>query len=693
MRRGKGELSFFLGWRRFLHVFLAAVLLCVLFISFEVPKLLNWSLAPISGDFADESSSQLLEARRVTTVHREPDSTSSATSLRTHLQQAHNRLSRVAHISDPDLARFALSHDALRARHTWKRSSVRNSIREYGRIPRHIKEMRNGTHVPSALEKMASEAWQTGFHVWSDMHDNTSSLGNRSARAIRQDACQHSIFMSQQELQRHDNVAMLPCGLMLGSSITVVGTPLPAHLERLSKGYRGKDRALTAMVSQFIVELQGLKVVDNEDPPRILHVNPRLRGDWSGKSIFEVNTCYRGQWGTAQRCNGMESHNEDDTVDGLLRCEKWILEEERSSKETKSTSWLDRIMGITDKPSVEWRYPFVENQSFVFTIRAGWEGYHMSVDGRHIASSIYRTGFTLEEATGLAVKGDIQVHSVVATSLPMSHPNFSPEATLEMHDKWKAPSVSRGSIDFFIGILSSSNHFAERMAIRKTWLQSKLIRNSKVMARFFVALHASLDVDMQLKKEAEFYGDLIIVPFVDRYELLVLKTVAICEYAIRNTTAKYIMKCDDDNFVRVQTVVEEVKATGHEHGLYMGNINLDHKPLRAGKWAVTFEEWPEEDYPPYANGPGYIITRDIATFIVSEHKNNTLRLFKMEDVSMGMWVVQYNLWHQVHYQHSWKFCQFGCIEDYYTAHYQSPRQMFCMWEKLLQGKAECCNVR
>ena len=49
------------------------------------------------------------------------------------------------------------------------------------------------------------------------------------------------------------------------------------------------------------------------------------------------------------------------------------------------------------------------------------------------------------------------------------------------------------------------------------------------------------------------------------------------------------MKCDDDNFVRVETVVNEVKATGHEHGLYMGNINLDHKPLRTGKWAVTFE--------------------------------------------------------------------------------------------------------
>lgn len=687
MRRSKGDSLIFFRRRRFFHTFLAALLLCLLFFYSEVPKLLSWSLESIS-----EAEPDIYGARREGFVGREPDTTLKASNLHTGVQDSNYRMTKV-YPSDLNSAQTTSSNYVLRSRHTWKRSSDRNSVREYGRIPRQIKEMQNGTHIPSALEKMASEAWQAGFHVWSDMHHNTTNIKNHSTRVTIHDTCPHSIFLSQQDLQKHGNKAMLPCGLMLGSSITVVGKPLPAHLERLSKPYRViRDGPLTAMVSQFVVELEGLKVSDNEDPPRVLHVNPRLKGDWSGKSIFEVNTCYRGQWGTAQRCNGIESQYDDETVDGLLRCEKWRHEDERSLKETKSSSWLDRLMGITDKPSMEWRYPFVENQSFVFTIRAGWEGYHMSVDGRHIASSPYRMGFSLEEATSLAVKGDIQVHSVLATFLPLAHPSFSPEAALEFDDKWKSLRPPK-SVDFFIGILSASNHFAERMAIRKTWMQSNLIKTSKVMARFFVALHASLDVDLQLKKEADYFGDIVIVPFVDRYELLVLKTVAICEYAMRNTTAKYIMKCDDDNFVRVETVVEEVKGSGHQKGLYMGNINLDHKPLRAGKWAVTFEEWPEEDYPPYANGPGYIITRDIASFIVSEHKNNTLRLFKMEDVSMGMWVVQYNTLHKVQYQHSWRFCQFGCIEDYYTAHYQSPRQMFCMWEKLLQGKAQCCNTR
>lgn len=71
-----------------------------------------------------------------------------------------------------------------------------------------------------------------------------------------------------------------------------------------------------------------------------------------------------------------------------------------------------------------------------------------------------------------------------------------------------------------------------------------------------------------------------------------------------------------------------------------------------------------------------------------------VQLFKMEDVSMGMWVEQFNSTRAVEYVHNLKFCQFGCVEEYYTAHYQSPRQMTCMWEKLQhQGKPLCCNMR
>jgi hypothetical protein len=156
-------------------------------------------------------------------------------------------------------------------------------------------------------------------------------------------------------------------------------------------------------------------------------------------------------------------------------------------------------------------------------------------------------------------------------------------------------------------------------------------------------------------------------------------------------TAKYIMKTDDDTFVRVDKVLAEIKATSVGQGLYMGSMNEFHRPLRTGKWAVTFEEWPERIYPTYANGPGYILSKDIAQYIVSQSKANTLRLFKMEDVSVGLWVGQYGREKHVQYENSARFSQAGCVSDYLTAHYQSPRQMMCLWDTLLTtGVAKCC---
>uniref|UniRef100_A0A0A9EJ34 Hexosyltransferase n=1 Tax=Arundo donax TaxID=35708 RepID=A0A0A9EJ34_ARUDO len=230
------------------------------------------------------------------------------------------------------------------------------------------------------------------------------------------------------------------------------------------------------------------------------------------------------------------------------------------------------------------------------------------------------------------------------------------------------------------------------MGVRKTWM-SAVRKSSNVVARFFVALHGRKEVNVELKKEAEFFRDIVFLPFLDNYDLVVLKTLAICEYGVHVVSAKYIMKCDDDTFIRLDSVVTEIKKVPSGRSLYIGNINVQHRPLRHGKWAVTYEEWPEEVYPAYANGPGYVISSNIADFIVSEFTKRKLRLFKMEDVSMGLWVEQFNRTRAVEYVHSAKFCQFGCIDHYYTAHYQSPRLMLCMWQKLLEGRPECCNVK
>jgi hypothetical protein len=41
---------------------------------------------------------------------------------------------------------------------------------------------------------------------------------------------------------------------------------------------------------------------------------------------------------------------------------------------------------------------------------------------------------------------------------------------------------------------------------------------------------------------------------------------------------------------------------------------------------LTSQEWPEEVYPAYANGPGYVISSDIAKFIMTEFTKQDLRV-------------------------------------------------------------------
>uniref|UniRef100_A0A804MW72 Hexosyltransferase n=2 Tax=Zea mays TaxID=4577 RepID=A0A804MW72_MAIZE len=385
-----------------------------------------------------------------------------------------------------------------------------------------------------------------------------------------------------------------------------------------------------------------------------------------------------------------------DPLDGLVKCEKWIRDDDDRLEKSKTTSktawWLNRLIGQKEEVNFGWPFPFVEGRLFVLTLSAGLEGYHVSVDGRHVTSFPYRTGFVLEDATGLSLNGDLDVHSVIAGSLPTTHPSFAPHNYLEFSNVWQAPLLPDEPVEIFIGILSAANHFAERMGVRKTWM-SAVHKSPNMVARFFVALHGRMEVNAELKKEAEFFRDIVFVPFLDNYDLVVMKTLAICEYGVHVVSAKYVMKCDDDTFVRLDSVVTEIKKVPGGRSLYMGSMNIQHKPLRHGKWAVTYEEWPQEVYPLYANGPGYVISSDIADFIMSEFMKQKLMLFKMEDVSLGVWVEQFNKTRPVEYVHSDKFCPNGCVPDYYTAHYQSPRLMLCMWQKLLEGRPDCCNAR
>ncbi|KAM0009187.1 putative galectin, carbohydrate recognition domain-containing protein [Helianthus debilis subsp. tardiflorus] len=149
----------------------------------------------------------------------------------------------------------------------------------YGRLTGNIVRQRQRNQVMSGLEKMADEAWKLGLKAWEKVRTYDAKKTELSSILEgKQEQCPPWVSIRGDELTKGDRMMFLTCGLAAGSSVTVVGTPRVAHNEYVPELARTRAGNPVVLVSQFKVKLQGLKSVVAEDPLKILHLNPRLRG-------------------------------------------------------------------------------------------------------------------------------------------------------------------------------------------------------------------------------------------------------------------------------------------------------------------------------------------------------------------------------------------------------------------------------
>ncbi|EPS61312.1 hypothetical protein M569_13484, partial [Genlisea aurea] len=213
----------------------------------------------------------------------------------------------------------------------------------------------------------------------------------------------------------------------------------------------------------------------------------------------------------------------------------------------------------------------------------------------------------------------------------------------------------------------------------------------------YLSQHKNQLVNEELWNEATTYRDVQLMPFVDYYSLITLKTIAICIFGTQVVSSMYIMKTDDDAFVRIDEILNSLTKTGVTRGLLYGLINSDSQPHRdtGSKWYISPEEWPDEKYPPWANGPGYVVSNDIAAMVSKQHKRGRLKIFKLEDVAMGMWIADMKRRKkgvEVRYEKDERIVSEGCKDGYVVAHYQTPRELLCLWQKLEEkNRPECCG--
>jgi Galactosyltransferase/Variant SH3 domain/Galactoside-binding lectin len=247
----------------------------------------------------------------------------------------------------------------------------------------------------------------------------------------------------------------------------------------------------------------------------------------------------------------------------------------------------------------------------------------------------------------------------------------------------------------FVGVLSVGKNFANRQAARLTWMRYPAFASRRVVARFFLAQQPGHpEVTQRVKEEAEKYGDIVIAPFIDHYLNLSRKTKAICEYYVNAVDADYMMKVDDDTFVRIPEILERLKQVDSSKELYMGSIVMRSVPSRdkTYKWYMPESEWPFEYYPPFAHGPGYLLSRKLAEVIVEAHMQKKLRLLRLEDIAMGSWVeyAREVMEKEVDLVPDNRFHIFLCAEDMIIGHYISPAYMFPIFWRDIQALPNMC---
>ncbi|XP_073009572.1 hydroxyproline O-galactosyltransferase GALT3 [Typha latifolia] len=465
----------------------------------------------------------------------------------------------------------------------------------------------------------------------------------------------------------------IPCGFVEDSAVTLVGVPIARNGS-----------------SAFQIELIGSNLGDGDvDPPVVFHCNVSLDGD--GPVIAENSWTAERQWGEWERCpaSGSAAADSNIKVDGLVRCNEQLGESVVPENLNGSRDDDQKIVKRSKRSArLSVSFPFMEGHPFTATLWAGVEGFHMSVNGRHETSFAYRERLEPWSVTEVRVAGDLDLLSTVANGLPVSG-DLDLVGDVEL---LKAPPILKRRILMLVGVFSTGNNFKRRMALRRSWMQYEAVRSGDVAVRFFTGLHKNKQVNLELWKEAQVYGDIQLMPFVDYYSLITLKTIAVCILGTRILPAKYIMKTDDDAFVRIDEVFSSLKRSG-SNGLLYGLIAFESLPERDkdNKWFISPEEWPDDSYPPWAHGPGYIISRDVAKFIVQGHQERNLQLFKLEDVAMGIWIQEYNNTGQaINYINDDRFHNTGCESDYVLAHYQSPRLLLCLWEKLQREHQPIC---
>lgn len=248
----------------------------------------------------------------------------------------------------------------------------------------------------------------------------------------------------------------------------------------------------------------------------------------------------------------------------------------------------------------------------------------------------------------------------------------------------------------FLLILISTNHkeFDARQAIRETWGDESTYSDVRIITLFLLGHNPEPVLNQMVEQESQIFHDIIVEDFEDSYQNLTLKTLMGMRWvASYCPEAKYIMKTDSDIFVNMDNLVLNLLRPNAQprQRFFTGHV-INGGPIRdtRSKWYMSRDLYPENKYPPFCSGTGYVFSGDMAELIYKTSLHT--RLIHLEDVYVGMCLRKLGV-HPIqnsgfnHWKMSYSLCRYRRVV---TVHQISPEEMHRIWNDMTSKKHLKC---
>ena len=162
--------------------------------------------------------------------------------------------------------------------------------------------------------------------------------------------------------------------------------------------------------------------------------------------------------------------------------------------------------------------------------------------------------------------------------------------------------------------------------------------NNLVIHYWFVCGHdTKVEVESAVRNESAVYGDILRLNYTETYSLLAFKTMSSLWLA-STMDVQFIVKVDDDVYLHVPKMIWWLKTSSIPEKLYAGAVINGGKVIRnpKHKWFVSEQFLNDTLFPPYCNGPFYILSKSTLLELLKVSSNEGLTPFPLEDAYIGI---------------------------------------------------------